>query len=141
MEIIDKLEVEKMQRCKYLDDIGLKIENYGTNFMPDGDPREEYWSKEREEYGFDNRETWNLDRIFMEWIYTRVMMYKECTIVDTSFYKVKYKDEFITHGEAMDKILDLAKQALLDSEKDEVWYKNLREVCDLWKEVLPLMWW
>lgn len=130
-----------MQKCKYLDDLGLKITEYGTNFMPDEDPREESWEKEREEYGFDNRETWNLDRIFIEWIYTRVMMYKEYSIVDTSFYKIQHNGETITHGEAMDKILDLAKQILLDTDNYELWYENSREICDLWKEILPLMWW
>lgn len=29
-----------MQKCKYLDDLGLKIEEYGTNFTYDDDPRE-----------------------------------------------------------------------------------------------------
>lgn len=130
-----------MQKCKYLDDLGLKIKEYGTNFMDDDDPREENWAKEREEYGFDNRETWNLDRTFIEWIYTRVMMYKEYTCVDVDFHKFSYKDEAITQGEAMDRILDLAKQILLNSDNDELWYENSREICDLWKEVLPCMWW
>ena len=58
-----------MQKCKYLDDLGIPINEYGTNFMSNDDPREKGWSKERKEYGFDNRETWNLDRIFIEWIY------------------------------------------------------------------------
>ena len=30
-----------MQKCKYLDDLGLKIEEYGTNFTSNDDPREE----------------------------------------------------------------------------------------------------
>lgn len=130
-----------MQKCKYLDDLGLKIEEYGTNFMPDDDPREENWSKERKEYGFDNRETWNLDRIFVEWIYTRVMMYKEYSCVDTSFHRISYKDSTITQGEAIDKILELSKEILLDMDNDELCYENSREICDLWKEVLPCMWW
>lgn len=130
-----------MQKCKYLDDLGLKIEEYGTNFISDDDPREECWCKERKEYGFDNRETWALDRIFIEWIYTRVMMYKEYACVDTSFHKVSYKDNTITQGEAIDKILDLSKQILLDVDNDELCFNNSREICDLWKEVLPYMWW
>lgn len=136
-----------MQKCKYLDDLGLKIEEYGTNFMSVDDPREEKWAKEREEYGFDNRETWNLDRIFIEWIYTRVKMYKEYSIVDTSFYKVPYKEKEITQGEAMDKILELAEESLKsewycwDEKINEMIYNNSREICDLWKEILPFMWW
>ena len=129
-----------MQKCKYLDDLGIPINEYGTNFMSDDDPREKDWSEERKEYGFDNRETWNLDRIFIEWIYTRVMMYKEYTIVNTDFHKITYKDNKITQGQAIDKILELAKQSLLSND-EELFYENSREICDLWKEVLPCMWW
>ena len=133
-----------MQKCKYLDDLNIPINEYGTNFMPDDDCRAESWSKEREEYGFDNRETWNLDRIFIEWIYTRVMMYKEYSIVDTNYHKIKhikYKDTEITQGEAIDKILKLAKEILLNMDSDELFYDNSREICDIWKEILPCMWW
>lgn len=136
-----------MQRCKYLDDLGIPVNEYGTNFVSDDDPREQNWSEEREKYGFDNRETWNLDRNFIEWIYTRVIMYKEYSIVDTSFYKVPYKDEKITQGEAIDKILELAKEILqanaynFDKDINDMIYNNSREICDLWKEILPLMWW
>ncbi len=129
-----------MQKCKYLDDLGLKPEKYGTNFMPDTDKREKDWAEEREEYGFDNRETWNLDRTFIEWIYTRVMMYKEYSPVNTSYHEIQYKETSITQGQAIDKILDLAKQILLNDD-GKVFYDNSREICDLWKEVLPFMWW
>jgi hypothetical protein len=84
-----------------------------------------------------------MDRIFVEWIYTRVMMYKEVTIVDTSFHKIMYKEKEITHGEAIDKILELAKECLMhtDIDDEQLWYDNTREICDLWKEILPYMWW
>lgn len=120
-----------MQRCKYLDDLGIPINEYGTNFMSDDDSRQKSWTKEREKYGFDNRETWNLDR----------MMYKEYTIVNTSFHKIPYKDAEITQGQAIGMVLSLAKQCLLNSNDDKLFYDNLREICDLWKEVLPYMWW
>ena len=130
-----------MQKCKYLDDLGLKIENYGTNFISDNDPRKKVWKKERKKYGFDSRETWNLDRIFIEWIYTRVKYYKEHNCIDMSFYKFKYKDSMITKDEVIDKILELAKEILLDINNSELFVKNSEEICDLWKEVLPYMWW
>ena len=130
-----------MQKCKYLEDLGLKTEQYGTNFMPDDDKRAKKWAKERKKYGFDNREIWNLDRTFIEWIYTRVKMYKEYATIDMNFHKVKYKDNMITQGEGIDKILELAKEILLDIENDELFYENVREICDLWKELLPYMWW
>lgn len=135
-----------MQKCKYLDDLGIPMNEYGTNFMSDDDHRAESWAKEREEYGFDNRETWNLDRIFIEWIYTRVLMYKEYSIVDLDYHKFPYKDLEITQAEAIDKILELSKEILLMDDyysikNSEKTINNQREICDLWKEVLPAMWW
>ena len=131
-----------MQKCKYLDDLNIPIHEYGTNFVSDcHDCRASSWLKEREEYGFDNRETWNLDRIFIEWIYTRVMMYKECCILDLNYHKIAYKDLELTQGEIIDKILELAKEILLDINNDNLFYNNSREICDLWKEVLFYMWW
>ena len=135
-----------MQKCKYLDDLGIPINEYGTNFMDDTDHRAESWAKEREEYGFDNRETWNLDRIFIEWIYTRVLMYKEYSIVDLNYHKFPYKGSEITQAEAIDKILELSKEILLMDDyysikNSEKTINNQREICDLWKEILPAMWW
>lgn len=130
-----------MKKCKYLDDLGLKIEQYGTNFASDDDKRAICWAKERKEYGFDSRETWNLDRMFVEWIYTRLMMYKEHANIDMNYHKILYKDKEITQKQAIDKILELAKKSLLSYRDEELWYKNIREICDLWKEVLPFMWW
>lgn len=131
-----------MQKCKYLDDLGLKPEDYGTNCVPDDDERAEDWLEEREMYGFDSRETWCLEYTFFEWIYTRLMMYKECCsgVIDLSFHKIQYKDKEITQLEAINLILDFAKEAII-SRDDEVMYKNGREICDIWKEVLPCMWW
>lgn len=131
-----------MQKCKYLDDLNIPIYEYGTNFVSDyHDYKASSWLKEREEYGFDNRETWNLNRIFIEWIYTRVMMYKECCILDLNYHKIAYKDLELTQGEIIDRILELAKEILLDINNDNLFYNNSREICDLWKEVLFYMWW
>lgn len=133
-----------MQKCKYLDDLGLKIEEYGTNFMPDNDERSESWSKQREEYGFDERETWNLDRAFIEWIYTRFMMYKEICIVDTDYHKIPYRDKEITQREAIDKVLNLAKEMLQSDwgiDDSKMVSENSREICEILKELLHYMWW
>lgn len=137
-----------MQRCKYLDDLGLDIEQYGTNFTQGDDEKNKKWEEERKEYGFDSRETWCLDRIFIEWIYTRVMMFKERNNINTDINKFTYKGEVMTQTEGIDKILELSKQILL--KKDEIYtnaddynlfLENSREICDIWKEILPHMGW
>ena len=130
-----------MQKCKYLDDLGLKIEDYGTNFCDDEDSRNEKWKKEREEYGFDERETWNLDRMFIEWIYTRIKLYQEVNCVDTSFYKFTYNGEELTQEQMMNRILCLAQDILLKNIDDNKISETMKEICDIWKEILPCMWW
>lgn len=46
---------------KYLDDIGVTQRPDTWN---EDDVRQEQWVKEREEYGFDERETWALNFSF-----------------------------------------------------------------------------
>lgn len=134
-----------MQKCKYLDDIGLKINEYGTNFMPDDDHRADSWNKDRYEYGFDVRETWNLDITFIEWIYTRLMMYKERTCVDLNVHKISYKKDGIkiklTQAEAIDRILELAKEILVNRSVDNNVKENKKEICKIWTKLICLMWW
>ena len=36
-----------MQRNKFLDDIGIPIETYGTNFTDKDDERNKHWKKQR----------------------------------------------------------------------------------------------
>ena len=134
-----------MQRCKYLDELGIPIERQGTNFVFDDDSRHEAWAKEREEYGFDERETWCMDKFFIEWIYTRIKMYVDVCCVDLDFHKFQYKGEELTQKQMIDKILSLAEEALLlpgyTFEDDEKFMENAREICDIWKIVMPAMWW
>ena len=142
-----KVEAVNLQRCKYLDDLGLKVKEYGTNFTDTNDSRIDKWDEQRKQYGFDERETWNLDRTFIEWVYTRFTMYKEICIVNTGYHKISYKDEEITQGEAIDKVLNLSKEILQkgnsvwNKDTDKMVFENSREICEILKELLPYMWW
>ena len=44
---------KNIQKNKYLDELGIPVNEYGINFMDENDPRQEKWVKERKEYGFD----------------------------------------------------------------------------------------
>ena len=135
-----------MQRCKYLDELGLDIAEYGTNFVPDDDERAERWAKEREEYGFDSRETWCLDKFFVEWFYTRLMMYKEkaSEVVDLTFHKFEWEEKEITQIEAIDYIIEECKFFLLsqdDFEKENEAYERMQKAIVLWSMIFGAMWW
>lgn len=136
-----------MQRCKYLDDLGFELEKYGTNFTKKDDRRIDKWEEQRKQYGFDERETWNLDRIFIEWIYTRFMMYKEVCSIDLDYHNICYKGKNLTQEEAIDEVLSLSKKILQseypiwDKNMSEMVLKNTGEICEILKELLPYMWW
>lgn len=133
-----------MQRNKYLDDLGIPITEYGTNFIGDNDERNKEWEKEREEYGFDNRETWCLDRILAEWMYSRFMMYKEVTIVNLDYHKYNIDGKEWTQRECIDKIIENTKFYLCNEtyapDSTEV-YEKLSEAIKIMSEVIFDMWW
>lgn len=66
---------KKMGR-RYLEEIGVELKEtpWGWN---KGDSREDRWQKEREEIGFDERETWSLDHTMNLLLYERLRRYKE----------------------------------------------------------------
>lgn len=130
-----------MQRNKYLDDLGIKQKNYGTNFCAEDDSRYSYWKEEQEMYGFDSRETWCLDRIFIEWLYSHCMMYKEYAGVDLTYHKFEYNGKTYTQIEAIDYIIECTKAYLIDNNAFDDTYKKVQDAIYLWAEILPAMWW
>lgn len=123
---------------KYLDDLGI------TN-RPDlwnqTDERQKNWTKEREEYGFDERDTWSMSLTFECWLYEHLMMYKESANINLDFHKFEYKGKTYTQGEMIDKMIELLETSLKSSNSslDEV--DTIREIAQMWAVVLPAMWW
>ena len=73
-----------MQRYKALEDLGVKPEDCYTNWMADGekeDRRYNDWLKEKEEYGIDERYTWNWSDDFMDYMYIHLEMFNRVNIV------------------------------------------------------------
>ena len=63
------------------------------DFEFDDEIRNQKWEKEREECGFDERETWNLDFTFFCWLYERLKKYKEVSPVDLTCKIIKVNNE------------------------------------------------
>ena len=136
---------QKIQRNKYLDDLGFKPTEYGTNYLLNDD-RQDRWAKEREMYGFDERETWNLCSLFVEWLYSHCMMYKEINCVDLSYHKIEYNGVEYTQEEALDLIVKYSKDYLFMDKRfiingEENISENMALAIHLWAELFPLMWW
>lgn len=126
---------------KYLDDIGITKNCY--MFSTD-DPRQPIWDKEKEEYGFDARETWDLDFTFYCWLYERLKMYVDVNCIDLTVHKFEYEGEKLTQEECIDRMI---KGCELYFKYDGVWdiadndWKAINDVAKIWAIVLPAMWW
>lgn len=88
---------------KYLDDIGVtnRPDTWNKN-----DSRQEVWKAQRELYGFDERETWNLNYTFNLWLYERLKMYKEYADIDLDYHKFEYEGIEYTQNQMIDMILE-----------------------------------
>lgn len=75
---------------KYLEEIGIKSDEVCIpNTENNDDERISRFLKEREEYGFDERETWSMDFTFTCWLYEHLRKFLDIggKIVDLNFHK------------------------------------------------------
>lgn len=140
------------QRNKYLDALGIPIAKYGTNFCDRTDSRWKSWQKERREYGFDNRETWSFDKIYVEWLYSHMKMFVEVggefvdLNSDITRYKFKAKDgteNELTLEQAIGVIENACEKYLTSSEDldEKENYVFSPEIMTLLGTILPDVWW
>ena len=131
-----------MQRNKFLEQLGLKKQEYGTNFCTKKDKRYKKWKKQQKKYGFDSRECWNLNNTFVEWLYSRLCMYKKeaSKIIDLTYHTFEWNNETITLLQAIDLILEVCKEHLTTEFLDKD-YTKIQEIMPLWGMILPYMWW
>ena len=108
---------EKLVHCKYLEDVGIDVYDMPQNFCKETvNSRVEKWEKEREKYGFDERETWSLDDSLLQWLYSRLMMYKDINNVAMDKVSIKCEAYKEKHGSADMTQEDLLKYLLEDLE-------------------------
>ena len=125
--------------CKYLDDLNIPTTEYGTNFCDNTDKQWDKWMSEREVYGFDSRETWNVDYLLVEWIYTHFKMFLERANVDLEFYKFKLDDGYVTQLEAINLIIAECERLILN--RDDAKNRFNKKIWNLIGDILPCMWW
>lgn len=101
-------------------------------------------------YGFDYRETINMDLMFAEWIYSRLMMLVEQTEDDLTFHSVEFEGEKYTIEKAIQRILNATRNYLYFYEHvdvvgtEEVTELEIQELraemkaaTRLWAEIMP----
>ena len=125
---------------KYLDDI-LPKGKTPYDFECDDEIRNQKWEKEREQYGFDERETWNLDFTFCCQLYERVRKYKEVIPVDLNCKIVKVNDEEKNLGEWIDIMINNAEALILLDMYSEENIKLAEFTIEIFKQTIFYLWW
>lgn len=133
-------------RNKYLDKIGIPRDHQGTRFTKD----RKKFRKQRKKFGFDQREIYNLDHTFAEWLYCRLKMYNELNCVDTSYHKIEWEGKTITMQDAIDILLKASRHYLkgfaensggLNTDELDKRFQKLCDLMPLWGKLLPYLWW
>jgi hypothetical protein len=132
----------KLKR-KYIDELGVKFEDTPQGWNTN-DSRQEAWKQQREDYGFDSRETWSLDYTFKLWLYERLCMYNEINIVDTSFHKFSYNNETLTFQECLERMIEGLKLDLtigdFSPEREQV-REKIDDVVPIFALCHKCLWW
>ncbi len=136
------------QRNKYLDDLGIPFHDYGVNWTLSETSKQNRrkWNKQREKYGFDDRETYCLNDRFAEWLYSHQMMYRKKAgcIVDLTYHMIDFEGETYTQLEAINKTIEWTAYYLRhrnDRDMGDECEEKLQRATRLWAELLPYAWW
>ena len=127
---------------KFLDEIGCEDRWDRWEY---GGGRGERFKAQREEWGFDARETFALNWNFYQWLYERLIVYRDVggEVVDLTFNKFEWKGEERTQLELINLLISELKWAISDEAniyKDED-CARVQEIGELWAVILPAMWW
>ena len=140
-----------MQRYKALEDLGVKPEDCYTNWMVDGekeDKRYNDWLKEKEEYGLDERYTWNWSDDFMDYVYIHLEMFNRVNMVAFDREFIEFDGQTMSVQQAMDIILEWFRTEYYPKKLDTIdfedytdkdkWKKDLRTWCNEKHKIIQL---
>lgn len=129
----------------YLEELESADNAFPYSIINPNDERSESWEEERQIYGFDNTETWDLRSSFYAWLYEHLRMYIDTSseIVNLEFHTFEWHGRKYTQLELINMILERIGfffcEEYDDFEKSHLDYVS--EVEELWALVLPAMWW
>lgn len=97
-----------MQKYKSLEDLGVERKDCYTNWMEEGakeDSRYSKWLSQREEFGIDERSTWNWSDDYMDYMYIHLSMFNDVNLVDFNKEYIVFNEQAMTVQEAIDIII------------------------------------
>lgn len=132
---------------KYLEDIDINFEDTPNGFAK-YDERYLHWEEQRKIYGFDERDTWNLEYTIDLLLYERLCMYKEYAMkfLDLDFHKITMEDTEINILECLTRMIEglMLKITLddLDEKRNEPKNKKLiDDVYVIYNKCKRFLWW
>lgn len=130
---------------KFLEELGVTPAGEEETIADDvrwGDwsKAQEQYRKEREEYGFDSRQTWNLDISMLELLYERVMLFNTvASSTGDDFEMINVGGVELPFSKVKEEIVTLSEQVLTqvyegeDAEEFfEEYYGKQRRIWELW---------
>ena len=123
---------------KYLEKI-VNIENTPYGWNPT-DKRQEMWKQQREQYGFDERETWSLDSTFIYWLYERLLMFKKYNKLETT-NEFEINGEKLTFDQCINKMIENCEKYIKDNTLSAESVKLADETLEIFKKCFHSLWW
>lgn len=130
---------------KYLIDIGITGEDMPCNWHIDTEERNEYFRKQRDKHGFDERDTWSLKCTLALFLYPRLKMYDEVTddIINKSFYKFSLRDKVYSFQECINMVLEGLRLFLIKDDFDmtENEIEKVKDAMEVLGKIWLYLWW
>ena len=105
----------------YLDQIGVFRDERPDGWTSGLKLRRRFrWWRERRKYGFDERETWALDKTIFMFLYERLKRYDEVNTINTSFHKKEYNGIVMTFQEAINRMIELSEDLIIKVDSLEI---------------------
>ena len=127
---------------KYLDQANIPNESRPDKWWGNASHKKK-WKKQREKYGFDQRETYSMDTTFYCWLLEHLMMYKDVNDVNLDECQIQYNDQELTLSECIDRMIEGCRIALTNREYG--YYSDLKakvdDVIKIWAVTIHAIWW
>lgn len=117
--------------------------------VPEDEEYEAIWREERDVYGFDNRDIWDLDRTMTQLLYERLKLYEEETdFLDHESIFITVDGEERTAAYIMNRLLELGKDIIvaqenghiLSTKDEETVFEKQKEFWSLWGQSFYIFW-
>ena len=134
----DEIPNQELTGRKYLEEINAKLI---TSDIPQSDLRQEKWQEERDMYGFDETDVWDLDSTMIELLYERVMMFKEICPMDLEPHTVEINGVEKSQKEWIDELLNLCEKAIRYTDYKAFDETHRQQIWTIWRELSRFMLW